>query len=268
MKTYNKGAENDGRQRTPFVPDGTAALRSLSLENVVFVNVEGVPELADPQNLTDSMLYYWDQISKPLRTDDQTAADVYCRAGEFGEFGKVACVTAGVIRHREEGGQPFFITTSYCGDDERTLLSDFADMLGNFFADKNDLHYLCGHAIWQKDAPFLGKRFLINGLPLPSLFDSKGRKPLRALLIDTQEYWTFSNHNATCVPADLLAGVFGIDAETSDFDPAEASRLYHDEHDLDSIRERSERKVLLYAQLLRRFRGEGIIDSSHIIRKE
>ena len=264
---YNKSAESDMRPKTPFVPDGTAALRSLSLEDVVFVNVEGVPELSESSNLTPELQKYWDEFSAPVRGENVSASEAYLSAGTVAEFGKTVCITAGVIRHRDDDDQPYFITTSYAGDDEREVLTGFASMLNNFFSDRSNVHYLCGHSIWQKDIPFLAKRLLINGIELPSLFDPKGRRPLRAQLIDTAEFWTFSDHNAPRVPANLLASVFGLDAEAADFDPAEAYRLFYEDGDLDLIKERSERKALLFAQLMLRFRGEGVIDQANVVRK-
>ncbi|MGN0029552.1 MAG: hypothetical protein ACI35Q_07505 [Marinilabiliaceae bacterium] len=266
MKMYKRGADSDSRPKTPFVPDGTTSLRSISLEDVVFVNVEGVPELTDYDNLTPEMKSFWESTQSSRLADGATAESLYSTAGEVPEFGKVASITAGVVRRRGDDESPYFVTTSYVGDDERSLLSQFSVMIDKFFSDKEGLHYLCGHGIWQRDVPFLAKRMLINGLPLPALFDSNGRRPLRAQLVDTAEFWTFSDHSASRVSAPLLAAVFGLDAEASDFNPAEAARLFR-EDDTDALQLRSERKALLYAQLLLRFRGEGVIDPSHVVRK-
>ncbi len=255
------------RPKTPFVPDGTAALRSISLDDVVFVNIEGVPELRDSSFLAPAMQDFWEAASSAIRHDGETAADAYARAGEVAEFGKAACITAGVIRHRDDSDAPYFVTTSYAGDDEREVIGSFARMLDNFFANRGGAHYLCGHGIWQRDVPFFAKRMLINHMSLPALFDISGRRPLRAQLVDTAEFWKFSNHSSARVPADMLASVFGLDAEADDFDPAEASRLFYDEGDIDLVKARSERKALLYAQLLLRFRGQGVIDPSHVVRK-
>ena len=95
---FNKGADGEVRPKTPFVPDGTMALRSLSLDDVIFVNVEGVPELADSSYLTPAMMKYWDSVSAPMRTDGRSASDAYALAGHFAVFGEVACITGGVRR--------------------------------------------------------------------------------------------------------------------------------------------------------------------------
>lgn len=266
MKTNNRGADPDSRQKTPFVPDGTASLRALSLDDVVFINVEGVPELSDFANLTTEMKAFWATTAATLDPDGQPG-DLYQRAGEVAEFGKAACITAGVIRKRDDDESPYFVTTSYVGHDERDVLTRFSQMMGNFLSDANGLHYLCGHGIWQRDVPFLAKRLLINRLPLPAIFDGNGRRPLRAQLVDTAEFWTFSDHAARRVPANLLAAVFGFDSEAEDFDPAEAARLFHEEDDIEALQRRSERKALLSAQLMLRFRGQGVIDPSHVVRK-
>ncbi len=267
VKNFNRGADNDVRQRQTFIPDGTASLRSVSLEDVMFINVEGVPELSDFKNLSPSMQRFWDKASESLRKNGETAADVYPQAGLFAEFGKVACITAGVLRRREGYTQPFFVTTTFVSDDEREVLANFSEVVNNLFADNNKPHYLCGHGIWQRDMPFVAKRLLVNHMPLPSIFDNKARCPLRAQLVDTAESWTFSDHSAPRVPADLLAEVFGLDCEDSDYDVTVANDIFYTDGDIDALKARSERKALLNAQLVLRFRGEGVIDPGHVVRK-
>ena len=52
---------------------------------------------------------------------------------------------------------------------------------------------LCGQNIKNFDVPFLGKRYLINGLNPPDSFPKHNTKPWELALIDTKEIWGFGN---------------------------------------------------------------------------
>ena len=87
-----------------------------------------------------------------------TASEAYAEAGAMAEFGKVACITAGVIRHKEGETDPFFITSTYSGDSERDVLCGFAEMVGNFLSTPAQDHVLCGHGVLAADIPFFAGR--------------------------------------------------------------------------------------------------------------
>ena len=65
----------------------------------------------------------------------------------------------------------------------------------------------------------------------------------------------------------MLAEVFGLDCEDSDYDVTVANDIFYTDGDIDALKARSERKALLNAQLVLRFRGEGVIDPGHVVRK-
>ena len=70
------------------------------------------------------------------------------------------------------------------------------------------------------------------------------------------------------VPAPLLASALGIDVDPDDYDAATATKLFHDEADLDALAQRSERKAFTSAQIFRSLRGESIILPDRFIRKD
>ena len=243
---------------------GTTALRRVDIENVIFINVETVPELPEYDDLSPAMQRLWDLTAANLEANSSNASDVYNRAGEFAEFGKVVCISVGVIRLKD--GQPYFVSSSYVGEDERQVLDNFAGMINNAF-DRFSGSFLCGHGIRRADVPFFAKRMLVNHLQLPAIFDPNGRRPVTSSIIDTADFWAFSDLAAPRASAELLVNVFGINCNDGDYDSSEAARLYYDEHDVEALRLRSERKALAAAQLMLRFRGSEFIPADHIISK-
>ncbi len=267
--SYNK---NEGKAHKPAIernrdiqPRGTAALLSVSADDVMFVNVEAVPELASTSYLSASMQRFWEAMPRP---DGVSPDEAYAAMGHCAEFGRVACVTVGVIRTRKPDDTPYFITSSYVSDDERSPLCDFAEVLDNFFSQQARGHFVCGHNILRSEIPFFARRLVINRLRLPALFDYHGRRKLADNVIDTADFWAMSDFASLRVDAPLLASVLGVDADPDDYDPARAAELFHQDNDLDAIARRSERKVFTSAQIFRSIRNESLILSDHFIRKD
>lgn len=259
-----KYTNNDDKGRD-FSPRGAAAIFSVKPDDVVFINIEGVPELSSTADLSDSMRQLWESLPHPATLSSDEA---YRAMGLCAEFGKVACVTAGVIRSRAGETEPYFITSTYAADDERQVLCDFSEMIGNFFSSSPRSHFVCGHGVLASDIPFFAKRLIVNRLPLPALFDKHGRRGLEENVIDTAVFWSMGNAAAPLVSAPLLASVLGIDVDPADYDAIEAASLYHDDRDINALALRSERKVLVAARIFRAMRGESPIATDHVIRKE
>ena len=103
-------------------------LDNIKIEDVMFLDIETVPESSSYELLNPAMQNLWDKKSKQFRSPDQNAEDVYERAGIYSEFGKIICISVGLIR----GKNPFsFRLKSFFGKDEKFLLSEFSDMLPN-----------------------------------------------------------------------------------------------------------------------------------------
>lgn len=270
MRYNNEGKsrETRGGKPVPTSPRGTSALQTVSENDIVFVNIEGVPELSSFDNLSADMQRLWDSASAAWRPAGVSASEAYAEAGTMAEFGKVACITAGVIRHREGETDPFFITSTYSGDSERDVLCGFAEMVGNFLSTPAQDHMLCGHGVLRAGIPFFAKRLIVNNIQLPSLFDKRRRRKVADSVIDTADYWAFTETTGRPAPAELLGRVLGLDVEQDDFDPRVAADLYHTSADMTPLIGRSERKALLYAQILRRFRGESVILPDRVISKK
>jgi hypothetical protein len=95
---------------------------------------------------------------------------------------------------------------------------------------------------------------LINGLKLPQSLDLGGKKPWEINYIDTMELWKFGDYKKF-TSLDLLAAVFDIPTSKSEISGADVNRVYHEENNLEKIKEYCGRDVSVLAQLYLKMKG-------------
>jgi 3'-5' exonuclease len=223
-------------------------LDNLKVEDIMFLDIETVPESSSFELLSTAKQTLWEKKSRQFRTPDQTAQDVYERAGIYSEFGKIICISVGFIR----GKNPFgFRLKSFFGKDEKSLLSDFSAVLSKFTkADKDAT--LCAHNGKEFDFPYIARRMIINELAIPDILDNAGKKPWEIKLLDTMDLWKFGDYkNYTSL--DLLTSVLGIPTPKDDIDGSMVAGIFYNEDNLQRIALYCEKDVLAIARVLLRF---------------
>lgn len=237
-------------------------LETISSEDILFIDIETVPQNALFGELPEHLQKLWDKKSVYFRDENQGAADVYERAGIYAEFGRIICISAGVII--QKNGERFYRVKSFHDHDEKKLLSAFNDMLEKFTA--NPGKKLCAHNGLEFDYPYIARRTLINGLKLPRILDISGAKPweIKDRLLDTLQLWKFGDYkNYTSL--DLLCAVFNIPTPKDDIDGSQVAQVYYQEGDLDRIIRYCEKDTLALANLLLRYKGEAIISIGNLM---
>ncbi len=122
---------------------------------------------------------------------------------------------------------------SLAHNDEKILLNDFSEVVTKFSKRYKDFRF-CGHNIKEFDIPFLCRRMIINGVPLPDSMQLAGKKPWEVNHLDTMEMWKFGDHkNFTSL--SLLAAVFGIPSPKNDIDGSMVADVYWKDNDLARI---------------------------------
>lgn len=222
-------------------------LDNVRVEDVLFLDIETVPAAASYDLLDPAMQSLWDKKSNQFRSPDQTSGDVYERAGIYSEFGKIICISVGLIKEKN----PFsFRLKSFYGNEEKTLLSDFSAMLSKF-SKTNREALLCAHNGKEFDYPYIARRMIINGLIIPDILDNAGRKPWEIKLLDTMDLWKFGDYkNYTSL--DLLTSILGIPTPKDDIDGSMVAGIYYGENDLERIVRYCEKDVLAIARVLLR----------------
>ncbi|MBC8006060.1 MAG: ribonuclease H-like domain-containing protein [Verrucomicrobia bacterium] len=225
-------------------------------DDILFIDIETVPQFPDLTLAPKVIQHLWDKKSCNFRTEDQVASDVYNRAGIYAEFGRIICISAGVISTRD--GQRTYKVKSYCDKDEKKLLTDFNKMLELYTS--NPKKKVCAHNGQEFDFPYIARRTLINGLCLPKILDISGAKPweIKDRMLDTLQMWKFGDYkNYTSL--ELLCAVFDIPTPKDDIDGSQVATVYYEEKDLERIVRYCEKDTLALANLMLRYKGEPII---------
>ncbi|MDR3350156.1 MAG: 3'-5' exonuclease [Prevotellaceae bacterium] len=227
----------------------------VKIEDILFVDIETVPQAASYNDLPERMKMLWEKKSAYLRNNDQTAESIYERAGILAEFGKIICISAGAVRTL--GEKKVFRVKSFYGDDEKQLLTPFCELLHVFFAQKKDAK-LCAHNGKEFDFPYIARRLLINGMTLPKVLNIAGSKPWEVPFLDTMELWKFGDHKHFC-SLDLLTAVLHIPTPKDDIDGSKVATVYYEEKNLERIVHYCEKDAMAVAQLFLRYRGKPLL---------
>jgi len=224
------------------------------LENIMFVDIETVSVVPEFDELPERFQGLWNKKARILNKREEEPVEpgqlFKDRAAIFAEFGKVVCISAGYIKF-VNGITPTFRAKSYFGSDEHQVLTDFGKVLDQFMSrpERN----LCAHNGKEFDFPYLGRRYLINGIPLPkAISDIQMKKPWEVRLLDTMTMWKFGDFK-NFSSLDLLCACLGVPSPKDDIDGSEVGRVFWEEDDAKRIALYCEKDVLATAQVLLRF---------------
>jgi 3'-5' exonuclease len=234
-------------------------LDNIKVDDVMFLDIETVPESSSFELLAPALQNLWDKKSRQFRTIDQKAEDVYERAGIYSEFGKIICISVGLITDKN----PFRLRLkSFFGKDEKSLLTDFSSMLVKFSRTHREA-ILCAHNGKEFDFPYIARRMIINRLTIPEMLDNAGKKPWEVKLLDTMDLWKFGDYkNYTSL--DLLTSILDIPTPKDDIDGSMVAGIFYDEDNLQRIVHYCEKDVLAIARVLLRFMNLPGIDEDKI----
>lgn len=235
-------------------------LSHINIENILFLDIETVPLAASFDNLQENYRLLWTKKAEFLRKENETAKDVYKRAGIYAEFGKIICISVGYFFKNDSDRQ--FKITSFSGDNEKEILENFSRFLNSNSRKKEVL--LCAHNGKEFDFPFIARRMLINELKLPSLLNIFGKKPWEVAHLDTMDLWKFGDYkNFTSL--ELLASVFNIPTPKDDINGGDIWRVYWEEKNLNRIIAYCQKDVITIARIFLKYRGESSIEDRNVL---
>ena len=231
-------------------------LEKILPEHVLFIDIETVPLYENLAGVPENMQKLWIKKAGQIGRENETAEGLYNRAGIYAEFGKIVCISAGKIFNKAK--ERAYRVKSYCGENEKNILQEFSTMLTRFMT--NPLHKICAHNGQEFDFPFIARRMLINGLPIPSVLDIAGAKPweIREVMIDTLQLWKFGDYKHYS-SLELLCTIFDIPTPKDDIDGSQVADIYYKSFDIQRIARYCEKDTFAIAQLLLRYKGEPLI---------
>ena len=233
-------------------------LEKLNLEHVLFLDIETVPLYKSYSDMPENLMKLWDvKASKIVRQgEEKSAEELYPRAGIYAEFGKIICISVGFMNGSE------FRIKSFYGDDEKILLDEFSQLANRHY--NTPQHLLCGHNGKEFDFPYIARRMLINGLPLPQILNLQGKKPWEIQHLDTMDLWRFGDYKHY-TSLNLLTTIFDIPSPKDDIDGSMVGEVYWNENDLERIVIYCQKDTLAVAQILLRYMGRPLIKEEHIV---
>ena len=217
------------------------ALQSIPLSDILFLDIETVPLQKDFEHLSVTEQSLWDEKTLWQRKEQTPSAYYMERAGILAEFGKIVCISVGIFTIETTAVR----LKSFYGTDEKKILTDFAQLLQQYYHKPN--HRLCAHNGKEFDFPYLARRMLIQGVPLPTMLDISGKKPWEVKHLDTMELWKFGDYkNFTSLK--LLAHVLGIPSPKDDIDGSQVATLYYENLDNSTLHKASLDRIVTYCQ--------------------
>src|SRR5512145_1404451 len=111
------------------------------ISNILFLDIETVPQYADYHSLPKDWKELWDTKATSLLKyhEEETKESIYHRAGIYAEFGKIICISCGYIQ-TSTGRRKIFLKSFY-GENEKMLLAEFCEMLKKWSS--GEPKYLC-----------------------------------------------------------------------------------------------------------------------------
>jgi len=236
-------------------------MSSFPLNNILFLDIETVPQHDGHENLPEEWKSLWQlKASYIIRNKEgETPETVYPRAGIYAEFGKIICISCGVLQ--PNGSEKKLLIKSFCGDDEKFLLQEFSEMLNRWCADEQK--YLCAHNGKEFDFPYLCRRMIVNHVPIPQILKLSGKKPWEVNHLDTLELWKFGDYKSY-TSLNLLAYTLGIPTPKDDIDGSKVHEVYWKEKNMTRIVNYCQKDVVTVAQVYLRMHGEPPLKDSNI----
>jgi hypothetical protein len=219
--------------------------------DIIFLDIETVPAYSGIEKLPPEEKKHWIWKEKQL-SGNQVAEPgmLYERAGIYAEFGKIICICAGALF--EDDGVIYLRLKTFSHKKEKDLLFAFFTWISN---QTNASTRLCAHNGKEFDFPYLCRRLLIHGIPLPGVLNLAGKKPWEIKHIDTLELWKFGDYKHF-TSLDLLAHAFGLKSPKENMNGSMVNEYYYRKKDLRSIRKYCEDDILTLVAVYLNMQGQ------------
>lgn len=236
-------------------------------QNILFLDIETAPMQGLVDGNDETMQHLWNEkIEKALANTDTEMSEEerVQQAGLYAEFGRIVCISFGMYYSDRSTGDERFCVTSLYGESEKQILENFAAMLTK---KKMTVNKMCGHNAKEFDIPYIIRRMLILGIPLPSILQIADKKPWETPIIDTMEIWKCGAYRYAA-QLKLLCAVFGIPTPKDDIDGSEVAGVFYKEKNYDRIATYCEKDVVATMQVYRKLNGQKLFDTEKITHLE
>lgn len=241
-------------------------LNKKPLTNIVFLDIETTsqyPRFEDmPAHKKLLFLKRFKEDFKKLKDDLMEPDDALVieklydnKAPLFAEFGKIICISGLRIMDSESLK---YKTVSIVNESEEQLLLDFLKTFKSIAecADPaKGKDYICAHNGLMFDFPYMSKRMIANGIPLPAMFDFAESKPWElAHFIDTKAVWKFGSYDNN-TSLELLCDALNVETPKDDMTGDKVKDAYWIKKDINGIAAYCEKDVVALANCYVKMKG-------------
>ncbi len=237
-------------------------MNSIPVENLFLIDIETVSEARNYDSLNEEWKDLWNEKIHKALPEKISAEEFYpLRAGIMAEFAKVVCISIGYFR--TENNSLSLRVKSFYSENEKDILEQFIQTLYHLYSFNNKWTFT-GHNIKEFDIPFLCRRILVNGLPIPVFFDFQNMKPWETPIIDTLHLWRFGDYKHY-TSLKLLAAALGVPSPKDDIDGSQVGAVYWEEKNLQRIAFYCQKDVATVANVILRFKSLPLLKEEQII---
>jgi predicted PolB exonuclease-like 3'-5' exonuclease len=234
------------------------------MNDALFIDIETVPAHSGYELLTPDWQSLWiAKLSKTMPENFDPAETYHQRAGIMAEFGRIVCVASGYFSEDKTTRKTLFKVKPIAGSDEKELLTEWVRTVDKFCAFFPAFRFV-GHNIKEFDIPYLCRRLMALGIPLPKYLQISGMKPWETNLVDTMHQWRFGD-TRHYVSLDLLAHTLGIPTPKDDIDGSQVQRVFYEDGDIERIKTYCVKDVVTTARVMQKFRGQEPLKDEDIV---
>ncbi len=220
-------------------------LRDFPLNDILFLDIETIPAYPNFESAPENEQALWRKKSMSLFREERNPVETYERAGIYAEFGRVICISFGRIRSKPDSNDIRLDIRSFAGENEHSILQNFSNFLTKH---QSKQLRLCAHNGKEFDFPYLSRRMLLNGIPLPKVLDNAGKKPWDVQHLDTLELWKFGDYKHY-TSLELLAYCFGLASPKDNLDGSMVAKTWYVDKNLSAIQNYCEADVSTLVQV-------------------
>ncbi len=234
----------------------------MKLTDLLIIDIETIPAKESYHHLNDDWkLLFNDKATKTMPYQGNIEEFYKKRAGIWAEFGKVVCIGAAFFQSTQSEQWELQLF-SFSGHTEVQILRDFS-LFCETWQSRNREFRFAGHNIREFDIPFIGRRMLINGLPLPESLRLQDKKPWEVTHFDTLGYWKFGDYK-NYISLHLLANVLQIPSPKQGISGANVQDLYYQHNNLQGIVDYCKQDVLATARIIQRLMNLPSVEDNQV----
>lgn len=225
----------------------------------LFIDIETVPQQQSFQLLDETWQSLFLQKNEKFIQDEQLSyEEAYNqKAGILSEFGKIICISIGYLSFDKSSGKRLLKIKNITHDNEKIILNNFISIVETF-AQKSPSFKFVGHNIKEFDIPYICRRLIVHGMPLPTFLPAYDAKPWETNCIDTLHWWRFGDYKSY-ISLNLLAHVLNVPTSKTDISGSDVRNVYYESNDLQRIATYCAKDVWVVANLYLRYTQQTLI---------